>query len=351
MSWSGKVFGGVFGGLLGGPVGAGLGVALGHYLGDTGGVRPVNTSALRLERLEWQHHVFSESGPGVLLTPVWRARGLRGVACRVRVRVGDQAWAVEVEPEHAVEECHLPEVHLPYALPGETDDAPSPLQAAVQVSVPGAPVEQDRFRVPMPSRVRQLGCSGPGRVVMALVASARAGGRRFSSTDGEHLAERIEHAHPLDERGRRWLSAWVSELCAADLDRLSPEKVAHRLAPHLDVENTPRVMRLLMSSARQCWPGEPQLRYVEALGTALGLSPVSLAELWAQLDVPIDPKERLASLTRLGLSEGASPEEIRAAWLALVRRYHPDRAATDEESARYTRLVARINAAYDVLTR
>jgi hypothetical protein len=47
----------------------------------------------------------------------------------------------------------------------------------VAVTLRGPQGEQDReeFVVPLPRGVRRLGNSGPGRVVMALVACARAG--------------------------------------------------------------------------------------------------------------------------------------------------------------------------------
>lgn len=352
MSWSGKMLGGVFGGLLAGPVGAGVGVALGHYLADSEGARRVRAAAIRLDRLEWQHHVFSESGPGVLLTPVWRAKGLIGVPCRVRIRAGDQTWAVDVEPEHAVEECHLPEVHVPYGLPDAASEGPRRvLTVSVRVEAPGRPPDRDRFTVSLPSAVRQLGGSGPARVVMAMVACARAGDRLFTDVDEAALVDRVLGIHPLDESGHRWLSRWTDELCSAALDRLTAEKVARRLAPHLDEQSTPRVLRALMAGVRQSWPGEAQVHYVDALGAALGQGPGVVADLWRQLDTPVDDGERRACLAKLGLADGAGPADIRAAWLALVRRYHPDHAADAAEAERYTRTLARINAAYDVLAR
>jgi curved DNA-binding protein CbpA len=46
---------------------------------------------------------------------------------------------------------------------------------------------------------------------------------------------------------------------------------------------------------------------------------------------------------------GGSVEEIRAAWRALVQRWHPDRAQGDAAVAEATRRVAAINAAWRVL--
>jgi len=48
----------------------------------------------------------------------------------------------------------------------------------------------------------------------------------------------------------------------------------------------------------------------------------------------------------LGLSENATSQEIRAAYLRLVRRYHPDLNPGDPEAAERTR---EANAAYEIL--
>lgn len=56
---------------------------------------------------------------------------------------------------------------------------------------------------------------------------------------------------------------------------------------------------------------------------------------------------RQAALDLLGVQEGATEKEIRQAWRALVRTYHPDQARDDPEAA--TRKMAEINAAFDAL--
>lgn len=60
----------------------------------------------------------------------------------------------------------------------------------------------------------------------------------------------------------------------------------------------------------------------------------------------IDPK--LDAYRELGVSPGASAETIRQAYLALVRRYHPDRAPTGR-AAEYEERMKRINTAYELL--
>ncbi len=54
----------------------------------------------------------------------------------------------------------------------------------------------------------------------------------------------------------------------------------------------------------------------------------------------------------LGVSESASPVEIRAAYVALARRHHPDRMGTAPEGVRAEAAarMARVNAAWTVLS-
>jgi curved DNA-binding protein CbpA len=53
----------------------------------------------------------------------------------------------------------------------------------------------------------------------------------------------------------------------------------------------------------------------------------------------------------LDVRHDASPEEIKRRWRELAREHHPDRAGADsEERDRLTTRMARINAAYDVLS-
>lgn len=60
----------------------------------------------------------------------------------------------------------------------------------------------------------------------------------------------------------------------------------------------------------------------------------------------IDPN--LDAYRELGVSPGASGEAIRQAYLALARRYHPDRAPTGR-AAEYEERMKRINTAYELL--
>jgi hypothetical protein len=53
-----------------------------------------------------------------------------------------------------------------------------------------------------------------------------------------------------------------------------------------------------------------------------------------------------ANLTLLGVQEGFSQADLRAAYRARVRLVHPDLATSDADRARRTRATIRLNAAY-----
>lgn len=170
MAWSGKLVGGLIGGMVGGPVGAGFGATLGHLLAD-------KDRALELVGVEWQHHGFSASGPGMWIQPVWVARGRSGREVTVRLELGDAVRQAIVEPEEDVEECHVPRFFIPYErIGGETT-------AVVRLRSEGVAKDEAAFDVELPNEVRRMGGSGPARAVMALVACARAGGRPLTKDD------------------------------------------------------------------------------------------------------------------------------------------------------------------------
>ena len=53
----------------------------------------------------------------------------------------------------------------------------------------------------------------------------------------------------------------------------------------------------------------------------------------------------------LGVSENASQEEIRKAYLALVKKYHPDRYADGPMKDMANEKLKEINQAYELLTK
>lgn len=342
MKGSGTALGGLLGGLVGGPVGAGVGAAVGHYLGDAR--RPPR--ALELVQLRWAHHAFGPSGPGVVLTPVWRARGLVDADVTVRVDAGTLCQTAVVAPEHPVEEVAAPEWLVPYACFAAGEDA------EVTVTLRAAPagreaVDRDTFVVPMPRAARRLGNSGPGRVVMAMVACGRAGGRALTADDLDYLRLRVGHGHPLDADGARWLDAWLQELLAAEGARLAADRVAERLATHVDAEAAARVLLWLMHATRACGWGDAAERYVAALAGGLGVDG-RLAALWRQVASERDPVARVRAARVLGVQPGTPLEDARRAYRALVQQWHPDRAPSPEAVAVHTARTAAITAAWRI---
>ena len=339
MAWSGKVLGGVVGAMVGGPLGAGVGAALGHYLADSGAA--AKARELGVSRLLWKQHAFSESGPGICITPVWRATGHRGKEVRVRADAGEWAESEQVEIEADDELCELPSFVVPY----------DGFDGSVRIRLDSrrATSEAATFELPLPSRVRRLGCSGPARVVMALVACARAGDRPLVREDIRFIRETFTAAHPLDDQGLAWLKAWLRELRDAELDRLTPEKVARRLERHLRDDAGEEIVLWLMRGARNAWPGPGAEAWIAGFVAALGMDATRLAGLWRELDANPDADVRARAREVLGVAADATPEAIRDAWRRLVRQWHPDRARTEAEIATATAQTAAINAAWRVL--
>ena len=335
MAWSGKMIGGLIGGMVGGPVGAGVGATLGHVLADT-------SKRLEIAQIEWRHHAFSPAGPGVWLTPVWTARGLREQDVRVRLDFGDELLDQTVVVEADVETCHLPRFFVSYAA------ARDATEATVRVSS-GPHRDRANFTISMPTIVRRLGGSGPARVVMALVACARAGGRHLTHGDLAWIRKTFSDGHPLDDEGAAWLEDWLVELAAADFSRLVAERVAARLDPHLDVDARGRLLRWLMRGTCDAWEGDAAEDYIAALGAALQVE--HLEELWAEIDAENAADDgRTEAWALLGVPAGTNGPTLRAAWLTLVHRFHPDRGRDADEIAMFNRRLAEINAAYRLLS-
>jgi len=294
-----------------------------------------------VSRLLWRHHAFGPSGPGVRVTPVWRARHHLGRDVLVRIEGGGVREAVTVVPEAEDELCELPEALLPYG------SFTGPVRVRLESTRTRSDVAE--FEIELPSPVRRLGSSGPARVVMALVGAARAGGRALQREDVRFIRETFTASHPLDEDGIEWLRAWLRELRGAEFPRLAPDKVATRLARHVQGEGVDEVLLWVMRGTRDVWPGAPAQAWVAELGGALGRDAAAIGALWDELDAATDDRTRAEAHDLLGVPPGASVEEIRAAWRALVQRWHPDRAQGDAAVAEATRRVAAINAAWRVL--
>ncbi len=63
------------------------------------------------------------------------------------------------------------------------------------------------------------------------------------------------------------------------------------------------------------------------------------------------PPDVLAAHHRLGLTPGASIQEVDKKRRELIKRYHPDRFSEPEKRARAERVTAEINAAHDKIER
>jgi hypothetical protein len=341
VGWTGKLLGGLIGGMLGGPVGAAAGAAMGHVVADDAPARGV-----RLVRLQWTHHVFTCSGPALRLAPVWRAVDHTGDDVEVRLTLGAHRHRATVVPETRDEAIALPVWTLPYA---QVRDASDLLEVHVTLDAGGGFRDAAAFDVPMPNAVRQLGLSGPARLVMALVACARSGGRTLTGADRAFVREGFVAGWPLDAAGEAWLGAWMDELERASLPRLTPERVADRVAPHLGGDAA-ELLLWLMRGVRTSWPGPAAEAWVDAFATALGVRSADLDALWEATDTDAEHAERVRALATLGLPPGATLAQAQAAWRTLVREHHPDRAATPEDAERATRRTASVNAAWALLS-
>ena len=340
MGWTGKLLGGLIGGMVGGPVGAAAGAAMGHVVADGTSARGVS-----LLRLQWAHHVFTRSGPALRMTPVWRAVEHRGTDVLVTVALSGHRLQAVVTPESRDEAIALPVWVLPYAhMEGATD----PAEVRVTLEAPGAH-DAAAFDVPMPTPVRRLGLSGPARLVMALAACARAGGRPLAGADRAFIHDGFVAGWPLDSAGEAWLRTWLDELARADLSRLSAAKVADRVAPHLPGDAA-ELLLWLMRGVRTTWPGAPHEAWVDAFAQHLGVRHANVDALWDATDTDAEHAERVRALATLGLPPGAPLAQAQAAWRALVREHHPDRATTPEAAEQATRRTAAVNAAWALLS-
>jgi len=94
---------------------------------------------------------------------------------------------------------------------------------------------------------------------------------------------------------------------------------------------------------------QAEIQFLHVISTTFGFSDPQFEAITRRhsLDSTETPHEIL------GVSENASPDEIKHAWKALARRYHPDalraRGVPDEAARLAERRMAEINAAYDAL--
>ncbi len=96
---------------------------------------------------------------------------------------------------------------------------------------------------------------------------------------------------------------------------------------------------------------ESELAFLEKVAAIFGFSGAQWAHIRARHIAP----DETSPWAVLGVEPGAAPEEIRAAWRSLVKRYHPDRHMAEGVPPEFIRVaeerMAAINAAYEAITR
>ncbi|HNH50410.1 MAG TPA: J domain-containing protein, partial [Myxococcota bacterium] len=195
------------------------------------------------------------------------------------------------------------------------------------------------FSLELPAGLRRLGSTGQGRMVMALLASARAGGRPLQQEDVRYIRSRCTESWKLDDDGVSWLRSWLKALREVEEDRLSPEKVAERVGLSTELPDQELLLGWLVEGGENHWKSAAARRWVESFAAALGLEVP-----WSGAFVAPRSVARAAQI--LGIPEDSPLEEARLAWRRLVQENHPDRAADPELATRRT---AQINAAWTLL--
>ena len=271
----------------------------------------------------------------MVLTPVWEARGLAGVDCDVRISVPGERQKEVVVPEHPKERCEIPPFFFRYALFDGLEKA----TAKVQIAAPNLePIFAD-FALELPAGLRRLGSTGQGRMVMALLASARAGGRTLQQEDVRYIRSLCTEAWQMEEEGISWLRSWLKSLREVEEDRLSPDKVAERVGLSTELPDQELLLGWLVEGGEKHWATRAARQWVDSFAAALGLEAP-----WSGAYVAPRSAARAAQI--LGISENAPLEEVRLVWRRLVQENHPDRAADPELATRRT---AQINAAWTLL--
>lgn len=90
------------------------------------------------------------------------------------------------------------------------------------------------------------------------------------------------------------------------------------------------------------WVGPLALRFLPWLMSILSLTPTAARTSQNKQETRDGTMTRLDALAVLGLHEGASDEDIRNAYSALIKKVHPDRGGS-------AYLAARVNLARDLL--
>lgn len=195
----------------------------------------------------------------------------------------------------------------------------------------GEPIEEGLWTLRLPAHETRRLENALTAVVLALVSTTAALGDAGLTPSGA-IEDAAVELFLLDNVGRTWAREIVTD-AEAESDRAT----AVRLRAHISPEAMPRVLGLLGRFARTARAARFVKRIADQLGVQPGRSPKVGAETAAHLDT-------------LGLSVGATPEAVRAAFHRAAALHHPDRATeSDRESA--TEEMKKINEAYAALRR
>ena len=273
---------------------------------------------------------FGTSGPGWAIRVPVRPEVLgatidEGLTVELRLRAAgrfirselrayaDKDRDITLRPELLdAEDGYEAVVFLPYAaLPGRV---PEEITVEVQLCQDDDPIDERLYRLPVPEPLERLVAGAFG----ALGYAARA-------------------VCPLEASGEvgRWLG--LDPAGGAALNRLWAK------APAIDLDDVAANLRNTVGEDALAVVVESLARWADA---------ARLRDLASRIGsfgrrAPADP-ELIGHYRALGLAPGADLRAVRAAYRALARDHHPDRAGLDEAAANAR--MSRINNAYAAIT-
>jgi hypothetical protein len=270
-------------------------------------------------------------------------RYVRGVRSRWRDRHGDLTLTLPLPPgrDERIVVAHLPYAALPRRI------GPDVVIEAWLVE-DGEPVEEALWPIELPGWTDRLLENALGTVAFVAVSSA-ALERSPTAGDTGALAATRRQARIEAALARLFHLDPVGRDVASEIVRgVEPGGVGeavNQLRSHVAVESLPRILAFLLDLGG---PSAPERRFLDAIVGRLGVA--------ASHDEPPRRARRHGSATHLAvldLAEGATWDEIRAAYRRAASEHHPDRAQAlppDQQQAAHERM-KRINAAYAALRR
>jgi DnaJ like chaperone protein len=167
----------------------------------------------------------------------------------------------------------------------------------------------------------------------------------------------FQHELGYSDEQLMWIKSLIQQ---ARGSQVSIPELCSRLTSQFDLQARLIVVEMLGRVARADGAtSAAEAAMLEEVARLLGLAPFMRSFSWSQgfggygRTGPQAPEpDRIAeALAALGLSEGASPAEIKAAWRRLSKEHHPDRVThLGEEFRRVAEeRMRKLNAAYDTL--